>query len=57
MERAMTQCEVAKELGISQARVLQIEQSAFRKLRACPEFHKLTELARFTSQTTAGGQE
>jgi DNA-directed RNA polymerase sigma subunit (sigma70/sigma32) len=57
MERAMTQCEVAKELGISQARVLQIEQSAFRKLRACPEFQKLTELARFTSQTTAGGQE
>jgi DNA-directed RNA polymerase sigma subunit (sigma70/sigma32) len=28
-----TQAEVAKELGISRARVMQIEQSALRKLR------------------------
>lgn len=43
----MTQHEVARVLGISQARVLQIEQAAFRKLRALPEARALLRLVRF----------
>lgn len=45
--RQMTQHEVAAELGISQGRVAQIEQSAFRKLRALPESKALLKLVRF----------
>lgn len=52
MIRAMTQHEVAEELGISQARVLQLEQSAFRKLRASSEARELLNLCRFEPQTT-----
>jgi len=44
----MTQAEVAKELGVSQAEVMRIERRAIRKLRAMPEARKLVLLlARF----------
>lgn len=47
MVAVMTQHEVARELGISQARVLQLEQSAFRKLRNNPEARLLLSMVRF----------
>lgn len=43
----MTQREVARELGLSQARIMQIERAAFRKLRSNPEAIKLLQFVRF----------
>jgi DNA-directed RNA polymerase specialized sigma subunit len=47
----MTQHEVARALGISQGRVLQLEQSAIRKLRRLPEAKALLKLVRFEPET------
>jgi DNA-binding XRE family transcriptional regulator len=44
----MTQHEVALELGVSQATVLSLEQSALRKLRANPAMLELLKLVRFS---------
>lgn len=47
LERQMTQDEVAQEMGISLARVGQLERSALRKLRALPEARELLQHSRF----------
>lgn len=52
MATRMTQQEVARALGISQGRVMQLEQSAFRKLRRNPQARALLELCRFKSDVT-----
>lgn len=51
--QGMTQHEVAKELGISQGRVLQLEQAAFRKLRTNPDAVRLLEWVRFIPKPSA----
>lgn len=50
----MTQREVARELGLSQARIMQIEQAAFRKLRSNPEAIKLLQFVRFEIESREG---
>jgi DNA-directed RNA polymerase sigma subunit (sigma70/sigma32) len=44
---AMTQWEIARELGISQTRVQQLERSALRKLSKLPEAKFMLQLVRF----------
>lgn len=50
----MTQHEVARELGISQARVMQLENSAKRKLLRNPNAVALLKLVRFYPAAVSG---
>jgi DNA-directed RNA polymerase sigma subunit (sigma70/sigma32) len=44
---AMTEWEIAKELGISQTRVQQLERAALKKLAKLPECRLMLEMVRF----------